>query len=115
MVGLEVIKKGSYWRIGDGNSVRIWHNKWIPDLHEHKLTISPPHFDNPIELVSELIDWNTNTWNLEAIEQWISPLEKRAIQSIYLLESGVQDELIWCHATNGEYSVKFSYHLLSSG
>jgi len=26
-----LLKKGSYWRVGNGNSIRIMHEKWIPN------------------------------------------------------------------------------------
>ena len=29
--GLEVIKRGTVWRIGDGTSIRIWQDRWLPD------------------------------------------------------------------------------------
>lgn len=28
--GLELLKKGIIWRIGDGAKVRIWRDPWIP-------------------------------------------------------------------------------------
>ena len=31
--GLKVLKDGCYWQIGNGNLVKIWEDKWIPNLH----------------------------------------------------------------------------------
>ena len=30
MHGLELLKKGMIWRIGNGKKVRIWRDNWIP-------------------------------------------------------------------------------------
>jgi hypothetical protein len=38
--GLELLKKGVIWRIGNGTSVRIWRDPWIP-RHDYYKTISP--------------------------------------------------------------------------
>jgi hypothetical protein len=28
--GLELLKKGAIWRVGSGESIRIWRDQWIP-------------------------------------------------------------------------------------
>uniref|UniRef100_A0A7N2LLF5 non-specific serine/threonine protein kinase n=1 Tax=Quercus lobata TaxID=97700 RepID=A0A7N2LLF5_QUELO len=38
--GREVIRKGVQWRIGDGHSVRIWGDRWIPKKNNPRI-ISP--------------------------------------------------------------------------
>ena len=35
--GREVIRKGEQWRIGDGHSVRILGDKWIPEINNPKI------------------------------------------------------------------------------
>lgn len=37
--GLELLKKGLIWRIGDGRKVRIWKDHWIP--RQSSLKLSP--------------------------------------------------------------------------
>ncbi|KAL0008483.1 hypothetical protein SO802_009985 [Lithocarpus litseifolius] len=39
--GRDVIKRGATWRIGNGNSVHIWGDKWLPRKFKNKI-ISPP-------------------------------------------------------------------------
>ena len=37
---LEVIRKGTRWRVGNGRRIHIWDNKWLPTPTTHKV-ISP--------------------------------------------------------------------------
>lgn len=37
----EIIRKGSRWRVGDGESIMICKDNWLPDPHNSKV-ISPP-------------------------------------------------------------------------
>ena len=34
--GLELLKKGLIWRIGDGRSIRVWRDSWIPRPFSYK-------------------------------------------------------------------------------
>lgn len=34
MWGRNLLKKGLMWKIGDGRSVRVFKDAWIPDLYE---------------------------------------------------------------------------------
>ena len=53
-----VIKKGAVWRIGDGQSVCIKEDKWLPDKAYRKVS-SPIPLIPPNAKVSSLIDANT--------------------------------------------------------
>ena len=33
----EVIKKGSIWRIGNGDHIQIWGERWLPVAHHHTI------------------------------------------------------------------------------
>ena len=30
--GTEVIQRGAKWRVGNGNSIKLWGDKWLPSL-----------------------------------------------------------------------------------
>jgi hypothetical protein len=62
--GLELLKKGLIWRIGNGRSVRIWRDSWIPkDSYCKTLT---PQRNRRIRKVSNLVDDN-GIWKTELI------------------------------------------------
>ena len=39
---LEVIQKGTRWRVGNGKQIQIWDDKWLPTPTTHKV-ITPPN------------------------------------------------------------------------
>ena len=53
--GREVIRKGVPWRIGDGHSVIIWGDRWIPKKNNPRI-ISPILHGQVDARVSCLID-----------------------------------------------------------
>lgn len=53
--GREVIRKGAQWRIGDGHSVKIWGDRWIPKKNNPRI-ISPILHGQADSRVSCLID-----------------------------------------------------------
>ena len=67
MNGLEILKNGLIWRVGNGESIRIWEDPWIPN----RLTRRPisARGSNLLSHVDELIDPYTSTWALEADAQ----------------------------------------------
>ena len=39
--GLEVIKRGTRWRVGNGNLIHIWEDKWMPTPTTYKVIPLP--------------------------------------------------------------------------
>jgi hypothetical protein len=52
--GLELLKKGVIWRVGNGRNIRVWRDNWIPRQSYMKLYSSRGR--SRIRYVSELID-----------------------------------------------------------
>jgi hypothetical protein len=59
---LELLKEGLCWRVGNGQSIKIWEDKWIPNPVSYAIQL-PVHVLPPDALVSSLIDAETNWWN----------------------------------------------------
>jgi hypothetical protein len=65
----DLLKDGLVWRIGNGSTVKIWSDKWVPIPDTYSIQ-SPPqaHIIEPNATVSELIDRDTQWWNMERLE-----------------------------------------------
>jgi hypothetical protein len=57
--GLELLKEGLIWRIGDGRSERIWHDNWLP--HGEELKVIGDKGRSRLIRVLSLID-NRGVW-----------------------------------------------------
>ncbi|XP_026396644.1 uncharacterized protein LOC113291311 [Papaver somniferum] len=67
---------------------------------------------NPNFLVSDLIDKNTNSWNLDLVNAYYAPQNAELIRSTRIPLSG-HDRLIWPFTKNSQFSVKSAYKVLS--
>lgn len=59
--GLDIIKKYVVWEVGNGDSVCIWKDKWIPSI---PTTVNNQFYSSCMKTVSQLIDADTKSWNL---------------------------------------------------
>jgi ribonuclease HI len=105
-----LLEEGLLWRIGDGRSVRIWGDKWLPTKVTHAV-------QSPIRLVDEdakvcvLIDEVTRWWNIPMVEAIFNMDEANIICGLPICPNTQPDKLIWGAAKNGQFSVKSAYHV----
>lgn len=64
--GLELMKKGMIWRVGDGAGLKIWTDPWLPRNHTRKPIT--PRGRNLITDVDELINPVTGTWDADLVK-----------------------------------------------
>ena len=107
----KVIAMGGKWRVGDGLSIRIYKDSWLPREGSGR-TVSPPKFLHSEAKVSLLIDPNTNWWNTSLIDQNFSPFEAQKIKSLPLSSFSQVDFLFWPHTSSRLYVVKSGYQFL---
>ncbi|EPS72636.1 hypothetical protein M569_02121, partial [Genlisea aurea] len=112
MKSRDLVSKGIRHLIGDGSSVDIWHDPWIP---------KPPTF-KPTNLLGErrrasvatLIDSRTKWWDVGRIREKFDPVDANHIISIPLSESPSEDKILWHYSKSGTYTVRSAYHLVRS-
>lgn len=68
MSAQEVVKKGMRWRVGDGNSIKIWSDKWLPPPSLYKV-VSTKNTLGAEAKVCELIDPERKGWNVSLVRQ----------------------------------------------
>jgi hypothetical protein len=101
---------GMIKRIGDGSSVSIWTDCWIPGLCS--MTPSVHIGETNLSRVSELIDTSNWSWKIGLIrENFIAP-EEDAILNIPLSNGGGDDFWAWNLEKTGNYTVKSAYRSL---
>lgn len=89
-----VLDEGLRWRVGDGRSIKVWEDKWLPDSVRSKIT-SRLTVDCDITKVNELMEEQEVGWKQDVVEQLFSPQETRQILQIPLSYSEAGDQLLW--------------------
>ncbi|WVZ75250.1 hypothetical protein U9M48_023324 [Paspalum notatum var. saurae] len=104
--GIEVIKSGLVWRVGNGESIKIWEDPWIPDRSTRRPISSKGH--NLLVRVAELLDPLTGSWNEQLVQQTFEEEDVKFILAIPL-QTDMEDIPAW-HADNrGIFSVRSAY------
>ena len=108
--GLEVVKRGTQWRVGNGDRIHIWEDKWLPTPTMYKV-ISPPKSFNDYPRVSALINRDMSRWKGDVVRSLFLPFEARTILNIPLSHYLPEDQIIRVGNKKGEFSVKSAYYI----
>lgn len=92
--GKELLLKGLRWRVGDGASIDIWEDQWIPFGTTFRVSTINRHL-LPQGRVAQLIDPDSSTWKISLLQQLFLPHEIEAIRGMPLSASRPSDKLIW--------------------
>ncbi|KAL4363103.1 hypothetical protein GQ457_04G005480 [Hibiscus cannabinus] len=107
--GIETIRKGSLWRLGNGKKISIWEDRWIPSLPNFKTqTVRSDNHD--FFLASHLINQDRREWKINELKSIFPRDEAKAISAIPIGSPNCEDCLVWQANSNGIYSVKSGYH-----
>ncbi|KAM2745333.1 hypothetical protein PS2_021080 [Malus domestica] len=104
--GRMVLQHGVRWRVGDGESINIRKDPWLPT--PTTFLASPKDSLEEIK-VRDLIESVSKSWKEEVISAGFNRDEARKILSIPLSKSGCHDRLVWHYTVNGDYSVKTGF------
>lgn len=106
-----LIERGTAWRIGNGERVNCWEDKWIK-----KATFEKPQYDHhrftEIEKVADLIDHDTCSWKEATIRACFQGEDAEAILATPLSERRPHDRMIWNNTKSGKFTVKSAYYLV---
>ncbi|KAL0300327.1 UNVERIFIED_CONTAM: hypothetical protein Sangu_3127100 [Sesamum angustifolium] len=98
------------WRVGDGNSIAIWHNRWVPKSYEFKLIMLRGNLSEDAS-VHELTCSSSRRWNLELLQQNFDKEDIDNIIAIPLARSSLTDRIIWHYLKHGRLLVNSAYIL----
>lgn len=108
MATSSIIGEGLRWQVGNGRSIPIWHDRWLPTPSTYKV-ISPPSLIQDDSRVYDLLDSNTGSWKSELIRSIFLPHEADVITSIALSSHLPDDRLVWALIANGRFSIRSAY------
>lgn len=106
--GLDLLKKGLIWRVGNGQSIRVWRDNWIPRPYSYKPVSIQGRCH--IRFVSGLLNDN-GSWNLGLLQQYFIPADVYKILKIRASPRLGEDVIAWGPGKLGVFTVKSAYAL----
>ena len=106
-----MIKKGAYWRIGNGENIKIWHDGWLPHQNRHKIWTTQNILPEDTT-ISMLLDDEYLKWKHSIANEIFLPFEATQILSIPLPAFARQDKFIWGETNNGDFSIRSTCRLI---
>ncbi|XP_038708495.1 uncharacterized protein LOC120003549 [Tripterygium wilfordii] len=108
--GREVLEKGLTWRVGNGQDISIWFDKWIPrPWNFGPITQINPHLGHLG--VHHLINFRKGCWDEHFMRQILLPVDVEAILEIPLGDVRARDSRRWYFEPKGIYTVKSGYRV----
>lgn len=108
-MGRETILPHVRWSVGNGGSIRIREDRWLPK----GILGGPATIEEP-KLVADLIDHIHNNWNTSLLHSFLDEQVIVEILTIPVRPRYTEDKLIWTATKDGRHSVKSSYHILTN-
>jgi hypothetical protein len=111
MEGRDVLSLGLIKRIGSGHGTNIWGDNWLP--RDFKLRPICARSQGSPELVSDLIDGATKSWNRQALNDHFIAPDIEIILNIPLSSRVEEDYWSWHYDKKGIFSVRSAYRMLT--
>lgn len=108
LLGRDLLQAAVRWIMGDGCSVRVFRDPWIPRPHLFK-PITRPRPDEEEMRVADLMD--ATSWRLDRVEKVFWNVDTLDVCSIPLGYRSRPDSLVWHYDSKGSYTVKTGYRL----
>ncbi|XP_050262110.1 polygalacturonase inhibitor 2-like [Quercus robur] len=85
-ISLDVLRKETRWRVGNGRRIHIWEDKWLPTPTTYKVTSPPTDFED-FPMVVSLIDLDTRWWKVDTV--LAAPLTAKVTEALTLLHGAL--------------------------
>uniref|UniRef100_A0A453FEL0 Reverse transcriptase zinc-binding domain-containing protein n=1 Tax=Aegilops tauschii subsp. strangulata TaxID=200361 RepID=A0A453FEL0_AEGTS len=99
--GLELLKKGVIWRVGDGEHIRTWRDPWIPRPSSFRPII--PKGSRRLNRVSAFLDAN-GAWRADRLHEYFWEMDVQRILKIRTSPRQRSDFISWYPEKSGGFS-----------
>jgi hypothetical protein len=108
MHGLELLKRGAIWWIGNGKKIRIWRDNWVP-RGDMKVTVNTTK--SRIRRVEQLINHEEHTWKEDVVRRIFKNYDAEEILKIRLPNYESEEFISWTLERHGLFTVRNAYNL----
>jgi hypothetical protein len=106
--GIQLLKEGVIKRVGDGTSINVWQDPWVP--REGCPFLITRRGNTMIDHVSELLDPISGSWDHELVDDCLWPADAIHVKKIPVCME-MEDFWAWRLEPKGNFSVKSAYKL----
>lgn len=113
LYGRDLIADHISWKVGNGESINLLHDRWIPDWNIPLSQLLP--YAGPDDLtVSFLLGPSPNglIWDMDKVYDLLPLFLAPKVLAISLLTFSCPDQYVWPYTFSGEYSTKSGYRSL---
>lgn len=93
--------------VGNGEDIKVWTDHWLSSS-EPVAPIGPPTFTNQHFIVEDLLNQQTEEWDLNKIRLHLPQYEDK-IRLIISSSSRPMDKQVWLPDSSGSYTMKSGY------
>ncbi|EEE66057.1 hypothetical protein OsJ_22054 [Oryza sativa Japonica Group] len=112
LFGRDLLRKGVRWGIGNGSSVKILKDHWIPGI---KPSMVRPLLPMPDDVtVDFLVNAAIGEWDEDKVFSFFDETTAQQILQIPVSAHGGEDFISWPHDKRGVFSVRSAYNLARS-
>jgi hypothetical protein len=79
----ELLHEGLLWRVGNGRSIKIWGEKWLPTPSTYYVQSIPRNMNENCT-VAELIDHDLRKWNVDHVQAEFGEVGKPKLFKVFL-------------------------------
>ncbi|CAL9017757.1 unnamed protein product [Prunus brigantina] len=113
LYGVELLRKGMVWRVGNRDKVKFWKDNWVADLP----LLQYAGVQSGIDLDCKVSNFFKEGW--WDVEKLRAVLDEDMVQKITCFSVGFggnsQDAHIWKPTSNGIFTVKSAFQLIHGG
>uniref|UniRef100_A0A803NHM6 Reverse transcriptase zinc-binding domain-containing protein n=1 Tax=Cannabis sativa TaxID=3483 RepID=A0A803NHM6_CANSA len=104
-----LVRTGVRWCIGDGSSINILNESWLPDPEFPFVSSTHPALEN--SNICNLLNVQGSDWDLEILHDLFDARDRQLILQIPLGITQTSDMVYWSMEATGVYTVKSGYKL----
>ncbi len=107
-----ILLKGACWSIGDGRSVLVWEDPWVPEcLNFRPLPLSEESLGRSL-VVSYFFNQEGTDWDIHKLQAEFNQSSVKAIKAIPVCSKANQDQWIWTKSCLGTTLLSLLIRLL---
>ncbi|KAM5560293.1 hypothetical protein ABKV19_021457 [Rosa sericea] len=111
MAGREVLRQGVRYQVGDGSTIFLWHDPWMPMPSSFR-PFSPIMEGTENWVVADVIDADDKEWVVDVLSELFTEMEVTKIAAIPLSIRPAEDRMVWHYDGKGVYNVRSGYHVM---